>query len=131
MGEASLTKALGLAVATAIGLSACSGPRYSISRPVTQGPAPPSSPPALSPAPSRAPPRQAELRPKLAQKDACGAAGFQGLVGRPKTEIPIPLDPSRQRVACTNCPGADDVDPARLNFLFDANSGLIREVRCG
>jgi hypothetical protein len=52
-------------------------------------------------------------------------------VGRPRTEIPVPLDPRRQRVTCTSCPGADDVDPSRLNFLFDAGTGRIRQIRCG
>jgi hypothetical protein len=45
--------------------------------------------------------------------------------------IPVPIDPNRQRVACTTCPVAEDADPTRLNFLFDAGTGVIREVRCG
>ncbi|MGZ6016037.1 MAG: peptidase inhibitor I78 [Phenylobacterium sp.] len=65
------------------------------------------------------------------RRDACGAAELQGLIGRPRTEIPVPLDPRRQRVACTTCPAADDVDPGRLNFLFDAQTGRIRQIRCG
>ncbi len=126
MGETGLKRAVGLVVVTAFCLTACTGPRYSTTLPATQEPAPP-SPPALTPAP----PHLSILRPQTIQKDACGAAHVQGLVGRPRTEIPIPLDPNRQRVACTRCPTADDVDPSRLNFLFDAESGLIKEVRCG
>jgi hypothetical protein len=56
---------------------------------------------------------------------------MQGLVGRPRSMIPVPVDPGRQRVACTTCPAAEDADPARLNFLFDADTGVIRQVRCG
>jgi hypothetical protein len=56
---------------------------------------------------------------------------MQGLVGRPRSMIPVPVDPSRQRVACTTCPAAEDADPGRLNFLFDADTGVIRQVRCG
>lgn len=65
------------------------------------------------------------------QKDACGAAEAQNLIGRPRSEIPVPLDPARQRVACTTCPVTQDYRPDRLNFFFDAETGIIREVRCG
>lgn len=64
-------------------------------------------------------------------RDQCGAAALQGLIGRPRTEVPIPVDPNRQRVACTTCPVTLDYRPDRLNFFFDAETGIIREVRCG
>jgi hypothetical protein len=82
---------------------------------------PPAAPPPRSPIPQASAPR----------RDQCGAAEVQNLVGRPRTEVPVPLDPRRQRVACTTCPPADDVDPTRLNFLFDPQSGRIRQIRCG
>lgn len=63
--------------------------------------------------------------------DECGAAGLQHLVGRPRTEIPVPVRPEMQRVACTTCPVTMDHAPNRLNFFFDAATGLIRDVRCG
>jgi hypothetical protein len=56
---------------------------------------------------------------------------MQHLVGRPRSEIPIPLNPSRQRVACTTCPVTLDYSPQRLNFFFDAETGIIKQVRCG
>lgn len=64
-------------------------------------------------------------------KDACGAADLQRLVGHARTEIPVPVDPNRQRVACTTCPVTQDYRPERLNFFFDAQTGLIREIKCG
>jgi hypothetical protein len=64
-------------------------------------------------------------------RDACGAADLQRLVGRPRTEIPIPVDPSRQRVACTTCPITEDYNPSRLNFFFEAETGRIKQIRCG
>jgi hypothetical protein len=67
----------------------------------------------------------------VAVRDQCGAADLQRLVGRPRTEIPIPTDPNRQRVACTTCPVTQEYNPGRLNFFFDAQTGIIREVRCG
>ena len=92
-------------------------------------PAAPASPaPAPTPA---APPSAAPLPPPPSPKDACGAAELQNLVGRPRTEIPVPVHPDRQRVACTTCPVTQDFRPERLNFFFDAQTGLIREIRCG
>ncbi len=98
-----------------------------------------------SSAPSRptvAPPSSAQARPLTppapawsivtpGAKDRCGAAELQGLIGHSRTEIPVPVRPERQRVACTTCPVTQDEAPDRLNFLFDAATGLIREIRCG
>jgi hypothetical protein len=104
---------LALAV-TLLALSACSTP-------APPEPAPP-PPPAPAPAPPPPPPPAA---------DTCGAREHQHLVGRPRTEIPIPLDPNKQRVACTTCPVTMDFSAERLNFFFDAKTGIIKEVRCG
>lgn len=80
-------------------------------------------PPAAAPAP--------ETPPPAPPRDACGAAELQGLIGHPRTEIPVPVHPERQRVACTTCPITQDYNPARLNFLYDAQTGMIREIKCG
>jgi hypothetical protein len=63
--------------------------------------------------------------------DTCGARPLQSLIGRPRTEIPIPVRPERQRVLCTTCPMTMDYSAERLNFFFDATTGLIKEIRCG
>jgi hypothetical protein len=91
----------------------------------TTAPEPPAPPPPVQPPP--APPPPEPPRPP----DQCGAAELQHLLGRPRSEIPVPVTPSRQRVACTTCPVTQDYSPARLNFFFDAASGLIKEIRCG
>ncbi|HPA39446.1 MAG TPA: peptidase inhibitor I78 [Phenylobacterium sp.] len=83
----------------------------------------PAPPPAPAPAPRPAPP----IRPA----DACGAAEAQTYVGRLRTEIPVPVLPALQRVACTTCPVTLDFNPRRLNFFYDAETGIIKEVRCG
>ena len=83
----------------------------------------PAPPPAPAPAPRPAPP----IRPA----DACGAAEAQTYVGRLRTEIPVPVLPALQRVACTTCPVTLDFNPRRLNFLFDAETGRIAQVKCG
>jgi hypothetical protein len=63
--------------------------------------------------------------------DACGAKAMQRLIGRPRSEIPVPVRPERQRVACTTCAITMDFNPDRLNFFFDEKTGIIKEVRCG
>ena len=86
------------------------------------------APAAPSPAPAPPPPAPAAPPPVA---DACGAREHQHLVGRPRTEIPVPVNPNRQRVACTTCPVTMDFSAERLNFFFDAQTGIIKEVRCG
>ncbi|WP_068879310.1 peptidase inhibitor I78, partial [Phenylobacterium sp. CCH12-B4] len=80
--------------------------------------------------PPVAPPPPAAPAPQPVA-DACRAGDHQYLVGRPRSEIPVPVKPDLQRVACTTCPVTMDFNPNRLNFLFDAQTGLIKEVRCG
>jgi hypothetical protein len=99
------------AVALMATLSACSTP-----------PAPAPTPVAI--AAKRAPTVAAAL-------DTCGAAELQHLVGRPRTEVPVPIRPEHHRVTCATCPVATDADETRLNFIFDGATGLISAVRCG
>ncbi len=63
--------------------------------------------------------------------DQCGAADLAGLVGKPRTEIPVPVDPSHRRVYCTTCIITQDYDPTRLDIVFDSKTGLITQVKCG
>ena len=92
-----------------------------------------SSPSEVTPPPTSYPPISAAPAPAPAPvaSDRCGAGELQGLVGKLRTEIPVPIDPTRQRVACTTCPVTMDFSAERLNFFFDAASGVIKEVRCG
>jgi hypothetical protein len=129
------------AVIAALTLAAAAcAPTYPVVGPVTPGqaqaqsktPAQPSGPSEPSIRPPAAPPMRSPIPPTLVQaRDPCGAVELQRLVGHLRTEIPVPVDPRRQRVACTSCPVTEDFDPARLNFLFDAQTGRIRQIRCG
>ena len=92
------------------------------------------STPRLDVAPAHRPPVAEPEPPPVAKPpvaDSCGARPLQSLIGRPRTEIPVPIHPERQRVMCTTCPATMDYNPDRLNFLFDATTGLIQEIRCG
>jgi hypothetical protein len=87
-------------------------------------PAAPDPAPAHTPAPKPAP------APPPAP-DQCGATEAQKYVGKPRTEIPVPLIPDWQRVACTTCPVTMEFMPKRLNFFYDAETGIVKEVKCG
>lgn len=93
----------------------------------------PAPPPPSAAAPKPLPassPASPKPRPRPSN-DMCGAYEAQDLVGRPRTEIPVPVLPALQRVACTTCAVTMDFNPRRLNFFYDAESGLIKEVKCG
>jgi hypothetical protein len=90
--------------------------------------APPTPQPPPAPAQKPAPPPPKASRPSA---DMCGAYEVQDLVGRPRSEIPVPVLPALQRVACTTCQVTQDFNPRRLNFFYDAETGLIKEVKCG
>jgi len=93
--------------------------------------APPPPAPVQAPPPvAAAPPPPAPVAPPP-PKDACGAADLQYLVGKPRTDIPVPLQPGLRRVACTTCPVTEDYIPARQTILYDTQTGLITAVRCG
>ena len=101
-------------------------------------PQPPKQPPRLPPPPRYdtptpyVTPKASSLpSPSTASGDQCGAAAHAYLVGKRKTEIPIPVDPSKRRVACTTCPLTEEPDPTRLNILYDEKTELIAQVRCG
>jgi hypothetical protein len=111
-------KAAAAAILLALAMAACSS-------------APPPQPQPEPLSPTVSPTQPPHLAPTDPARDACGAAPLQSLIGRPRSEIPVPVDPSRQRVACATCPVTQDFRPDRLNFLFDAQTGLITQVRCG
>lgn len=104
-----------IVLAGLLAVAACS------TAPETRPPPPPPVAPSPPPPPVSPPPRA----------DACGARSHQHLVGRPRSEIPVPVNPNLQRVACTTCPVTMDFNPNRLNFFFDAATGIIKEVKCG
>lgn len=91
--------------------------------------APSSTPAATVPTPIQALPTIP--LPPPAPADACGARDLQWLVGQPRSRIPVPTDPSKRRVACTTCPVTMDYRPDRLNIFFDAETGIVKEVKCG
>jgi hypothetical protein len=104
----------------------------------TPAPAPKPGPPAAAapPAPAAAPPPAAPAPPAPApapapSADACGASTLQYLVGKPHTDIPAPVYPSRRRVVCSTCVMTQDHQSDRQTILFSAQTGLVTSVTCG
>jgi hypothetical protein len=114
-GAARIAAAIAIAV-----LGACAEP----------APRPAPAPPAPTPPPSP-PPVAAAPRLAAPPADACGAASMQSLVGRPRTDIPVPVYPSRRRVVCSTCVMTQEYIGSRLTIIYDSNSGLVKSVRCG
>lgn len=94
-------------------------------------PPPPRAGEPLQSRPVPAPPPIAAAPAPKADPDTCGAKDLQYLVGRPKTEIPVPVNPRNRRVTCTTCPITMDFNPQRVNIFFDQASGIVKEVKCG
>lgn len=63
--------------------------------------------------------------------DMCKAQPLQWLVGKPKSDIPVPVDVVNRRVTCSTCPVTEDYSPYRLNIFFNAETDLVETVRCG
>ena len=61
----------------------------------------------------------------------CEAPSLTYLIGKSRTNIPVPVDPSKRRVSCTTCPVTEDYRPERTDILFDETTGLVTAVKCG
>ena len=116
--------ALALTLVVAAGCTTPTAPPPAPTRPAPapRPPPPPPPPVSLPSAPiSVAPPPP---------PDQCGAYELGYLVGRPRTEIPVPLFPNRRRVICTTCPKTMDFNPTRMTIEYDAGSGRVTSVAC-
>lgn len=105
--------------ASLVALSACASP-----------------PPASQPSAPRVVAQAQQSQPvgtRMPQNDAdmCKAEELQWLVGKPRSQIPVPVDVVNRRVACTTCPITEDYSPYRLNIFYNQQTGLVEQVRCG
>ena len=99
-------------------------PGCGVAKPI--GPIVDPAPPPAAESPS--PPLATPIRPA---EGTCDAATLTWLIGRSRNEIPVPVDPSRRRVACTRCPVTEDYRPDRTDIRYDAVTGLVTSVKCG
>ncbi len=84
-----------------------------------------------APAPTIEPVAGAKAAQEPGKPDLCNAQSLSYLIGRPRTDIPIPVDPSTRQVVCTTCIAPDDYSNTRQRILFDAETSLITAVGCG
>jgi hypothetical protein len=90
---------------------------------------PPPAPPPVAEAP--APPPVVTPPQELGAKDSCGADPLQYLVGKPRTDIPVPVNPGLRRVVCSSCVITQDFNASRQTIVYDSQTGLVRSVKCG
>jgi hypothetical protein len=117
--KAGSAKAAALAALLAVASCATPPPPAPAPRPAPAPPPPAPPPVAVAPAPPPVP------------ADACGAQPLQYLVGKPHTQIPVPVYPDRRRVVCSTCVMTQDIVSWRQTIIFDSSTGLIKSVRCG
>lgn len=110
-----------------MGLSSCASAPET---PVVPAPKPAQAPVYHPPVVSRpAPPPKPVYKPMA--EDQCGAAALQYLVGKPRTEIPVPLDPGKRRVVCSSCIVTQEYRSDRQTIVFSSETGIIESVKCG
>ncbi len=111
--------------AVALALSACAPPEPPATRPVGVV--------VLPEARGEDGPSYSAVTPVEVQDpaDLCRAGALQWLVGRDRSEIPVPVDITNRRVACTTCPRTEAHSPYLLNILYDARTNRVTEVSCG
>ena len=78
-----------------------------------------------------APMDETPMPPMDDEPDQCMASAAQWLVGKPKSAIPPKPSGAVWRITCTTCPVTMDYNPNRLNILFDEETEIVKEVRCG
>ncbi|MBW8882293.1 MAG: proteinase inhibitor i78 [Asticcacaulis sp.] len=101
-----------------------------VASPPRDQPAPPAyTPVPYHPEPSTPAPVAPEFKPVTG--DSCGAHELQWLVGKPRTDIPVPLNPGKRRVVCSTCVITMDYSADRQTIVFDTDTGLIQSVKCG
>jgi hypothetical protein len=122
MAKGGLRAVAGLALA----LAACSTPGQ---RPTATVTAPPPRA-TLTPPPAARPRPNIESRAS-SSRDSCGASDLQYLIGKPHTEIPVPVYPDRRRVLCSTCEITPGYVAWRQTIIFDSRTGRVTSVKCG
>lgn len=127
MGEAGVKKAAALLL---LGLAAGCAPSTPAPVATPSAPAPPPSRYA-TPTPYVTPRPSSQPAPPPTAADACGAGAHAYLVGKKRSEIPVPVNPAQRRVYCSTCVVTMDFNPRRLNIVYDEKTNVVTEVKCG
>lgn len=81
----------------------------------------------MAPAQPSAPQAPASSQPS----EACGAEKYQYLVGKPRTAIPHPPGGANWRIYSTKEIITMDYVFGRMDILWDADTGKVKNVHCG
>ena len=127
MGQGGVRLGAILALGASLASAGCASRSYLPVDDAGRRTAPPPTTPALSPAN----PAPATPTPPPPPRDSCGAADLAYLVGKPKTEIPIPVDLTKRRVVCETCPRTMDMREDRQTILYDDKTNQVTSVTCG
>jgi len=73
----------------------------------------------------------APMTPPATEVGQCRADEARSWIGRNRSELPAAPAGQTWRVTCTTCPVTMDYNPMRLNILFDQQTGIVRQVKCG
>ena len=84
-----------------------------------------------APAPLAQPQPQPPLQPRPPSSGACEASDLAWLVGKPRSAIPVPVNPSLRRVYCSTCFVTQDYVAGRTDIVFDSETGVVTAVKCG
>ncbi len=63
--------------------------------------------------------------------DQCRAGAYQRFVGQNRSALPAQPAGENWRVVCSTCAVTMDYSPSRLNIIYDTQTNIIREVKCG
>lgn len=61
----------------------------------------------------------------------CKADAYRSYIGKNRSELPAAAPGETRREVCTTCAMTMDFNPDRVNIVYDANSNLITQVKCG
>ncbi|NBB63709.1 hemolysin [Pseudomonas sp. ODNR1LW] len=61
----------------------------------------------------------------------CKVEDYQAYVGRNRSTLPNAPEGQSFRLLCTTCAATMDYRENRVNFVYDAASGVIQQVKCG
>ena len=111
---------IALVVALGAVVAGCTGPSHA-------GRAP-TSPPVAGATPTRSP---VVAPPPPPAGGKCEAASLMYLIGKPHTDIPVPVEPAGRRVYCSSCIITEDYVPGRTDIVFDSRTGIVTQVKCG
>lgn len=61
----------------------------------------------------------------------CRVEDYQSYVGRNRSQVPTAPEGQIFRVLCSTCAATMDYRENRVNFVYDQQTGVVQQVKCG